>query len=361
MAIEARHALGLDETGTILWVTDMGWVMGSFLIAAAFANGATAVFFDGTPDWPDPDRLWACCQRAGVSVLGVSPTLIRSLMRYGPSWPDSHDFEALCAIGSTGEPWNGEPWRWCFRHIGKQRVPIVNLSGGTECGGGLVSGSTVLPCKPTSFNGPALGMATDVVDDEGRPVRGAVGELVVRAPWPGMTKGIWQDGQRYLETYWLRFPGLWQQGDFAYIDSEGYWYLLGRSDDTIKLAGKRVGPAEIESALVQDDDVVEAAAIGIPDDIAGEALLAFVVLRAGTDAEDVCDRLTREVRTVLGPALVPKQILSVDELPKTRSGKILRRVLKSVYLDLPLGDLSSLDSVTVLDSLPTHAGRRPTG
>ena len=352
LSSEARHAMDFDETGRLLWVTDMGWVMGSFVIASAFGNGGTAVFFEGTPDWPEPDRLWQVCERAGVTLLGISPTAVRSLLRHGDSWPDQHHLESLRTIASTGEPWNTDPWLWCFRHVGKERIPVLNFSGGTECGGGLVAGSMGMAVKPTAFNGPALGVATDVVDDDGRPVRGQVGELVVRAPWPGMTNGLWGDNEKYLDTYWRRFPGLWHQGDFAYVDGAGYWYLLGRSDDTIKLSGKRVGPAEVETALVGDEDVIEAAAVGVPDQVAGEALLAFVVARGGADGDALRSRLKVRVRADLGASLVPKEICVVAELPKTRSGKILRRVLRAVYLGLPTGDLSSLDNPGSLADLP---------
>ena len=270
VAIEARHGFGLDEAGTLLWLTDMGWIMGSFVVAAALLNGGTAAMFEGTPDWPEPDRLWSVASRLDVTMLGISPTLIRSLMRHGEKWPEAHELGRLQVLGSTGEPWNLEPWTWCFRHVGKERVPIVNVSGGTECGGSLLSGSVMLPVKPMSFTGPPLGMATDVVDDDGKSVRGKVGELVVRAPWPGMAKGLWREPERYLDSYWRRYQNMWHQGDFAYIDPDGFWYVLGRSDDTMNIAGKRVGPAEVESIMVDDDDVIEAAAVGVPDPVKGE-------------------------------------------------------------------------------------------
>ena len=351
--IEARHGFGLDETGTLLWLTDMGWVMGTFVIAAAFANGATAAMFEGTPDWPDPDRLWAVASRLGVTVLGVSPTVIRSLMRHGTRWPQAHDLGRLQAIGSTGEPWNLDPWMWCFRHVGNERVPIVNISGGTECGGSLVSGSVLLPMKPMSFCGPTMGVATDVVDAAGAPLRGDVGELVVRAPWPGMTKGLWREPERYLDSYWRRYPGFWHQGDFAYTDPDGFWYLLGRSDDTMNVAGKRVGPAEIESIAAGDEDVVEAAAIGVPDAVKGEGIVLFVVLLGDVDFDQVKRRLVDRFRDELGPTLVPQLIVAALELPKTRSGKIMRRLVRSVYLGEPHGDVSSLENPAALDCIPT--------
>ena len=353
VAVEARHGFGLDETGTLLWLTDMGWVMGTFAVATALLNGGTAAMFEGAPDWPEPDRLWSVAARLGVTVLGVSPTLIRSLMRHGEKWPQAHELGRLRALGSTGEPWNLEPWTWCFRHVGKERIPIVNVSGGTECGGTLLSGCVTLPVKPMSFSGPTLGMATDVVDDDGKSVRGEVGELVVRAPWPGMTKGLWREPERYLDSYWRRYQKIWHQGDFAYVDSDGFWYVLGRSDDTMNVAGKRVGPAEVESIVVDDDDVVEAAAVGVPDPMKGEAMVVFLVLRDGADLREATTRLAGRVRAVLGPALAPKAIRAVTELPKTRSGKVLRRLARAVYLGQPLGDTSSLENPESLENFPT--------
>jgi acetyl-CoA synthetase len=272
-------------------------------------------------------------------------------MRSGEKWPERHDLDQLRAIGSTGEPWNLEPWMWCFRHVAKERVPIVNLSGGTECGGTLVSGSVLLPVKPMSFAGPTLGIVTDVVDEHGESVRGSVGELVVRAPWPGMTKSLWREPQRYHESYWHRYPGMWHQGDFAYVDPDGYWYLLGRSDDTMNVAGKRIGPAEIESSVVDDDDVIEAAVVGVPDPLKGEAIVLYVVLRDGAEVEAIQPRLAERLRADLGPSVMPKVVRAVPELPKTRSGKVLRRLVRASYLGEPLGDVSSLENPEALEHL----------
>jgi acetyl-CoA synthetase len=352
VALEARHGMGVDESSAMLWLTDMGWVMGSFVITAALTNGGTAVFFEGVPDWPEPDRLWAVAERSATTVLGISPTVVRALMAHGETWPDRHDLPDLRAIGSTGEPWNIEPWHWCAEHVGKGRVPIVNISGGTEIGGSLLCGSIYLPVKPASFTGPTLGIAADVVDEQGRPVRGEIGELVVRSVWPGMTKSFWRDEERYLDAYWRRFPGIWHHGDLAYVDADGYWYLLGRSDDTIKVAGKRLGPAEVESLLVADDRVIEAAAIGVPDDVKGEALVCFVVLHEGQDARAAVPALRDVVSAALGKAMAPRAVHVVPALPKTRNGKILRRVARASYIGAPPGDLTSIEDAAVLEDWP---------
>lgn len=351
-AQEARHGLGVDENARLLWLTDMGWVMGSYVITAALTNGGTAVFFEGVPDHPEPDRLWAVAARSRTTVLGIAPTVVRALMGKGDEWPARHDLSKLQAIGTTGEPWNIEPWWWCFRHIAGERIPIVNMSGGTECGASILASTLVSPIKPAAFSSNTLGMAADVVDDDGNPVREEVGELVVRRPWPGMTKGFWGDDDRYEDTYWSRFPGLWQQGDFAYIDPDGFWYLLGRSDDTIMLAGKRVGPAEVESVLVDDDDVIEAAAVGVPDDVKGESLVCFVTVRPDADLDGIGARLAQVVVDGHGPTMRPKAVHVVDELPRTRNGKVMRRVAKATYLGEQLGDVTALDNPETLAGFP---------
>lgn len=352
VALETRHAMSVDETARVLWLTDMGWIMGPFVITAALSNGGTAVFFEGTPDHPEPDRLWAVAERSRATLLGVSPTIVRALMGAGEQWPLRHDLSSLRAIGSTGEPWNVDPWLWCLRNVGRERVPIVNVSGGTEIGGSLLCGATYLPAKPASFAGPTLGVATDVVDAAGNPVRGEIGELVVRRPWPGMTKAFWEGKERYLDTYWRRFANIWHHGDLAYVDEDGFWFLLGRSDDTIKIAGKRLGPAEVESLLVAEDGVVEAAAVGVPDPVKGEGVVCFVVLAPGAEPEATRSSVAAAVVRSLGKPMAPREVHVVAALPKTRNGKVMRRVARAVYLGNDPGDLSALEDETVLQSWP---------
>ena len=342
---DAGYLFDLGTSDRFFWLTDMGWVMGTILILGGLTNGATLVLFEGTPDYPKPDRLWAVAERHRVSVMGLSPTAVRALMPHGTEWPLQHELSELRIFGSTGEPWNPEPYRWVFEHVGRGTVPIINYSGGTEISGGIVTSFPIAPIKPCSFNGPTPGMAADVFGDDGRPIRGQVGELVITKPWPGMTAGFWKDPDRYLETYWSRWPDVWVHGDWAYIDEEGFWFVTGRSDDTLKIAGKRVGPAEVESVLVSHPAVAEAAAIGVPHEIKGEAVVCFAVLRPGVaPTEKLRTEISDLVAHQMGKALKPERVLFAAELPKTRSAKIMRRVIRATHLGKDPGDLSSLDN-----------------
>jgi acetyl-CoA synthetase len=355
-AQDMAHAFDIQPGDTMYWVSDIGWMMGPWELFGMSLLGGTSVLYDGALDYPGPDRLWALVERHGVNILGVSPTLIRALMKHGDGPVRAHDLSSLRILGSTGEPWNPEPWRWLFDTAGGGRVPIINYSGGTEVSGGLVAGNVITPLKPAAFAGPPPGIAADVVDDQGRPVRNRVGELVVRAPWIGMTRGFWRDAERYEQTYWSRFPGVWVHGDWAVIDDDGLWYILGRSDDTIKIAGKRLGPAEVESVLVEHEAVLEAAAIGVPDEMKGQALVCFCVLRAGHTPDAALEReLTALVAARLGKPLKPAAVLFVPDLPKTRNAKVMRRVIRSAYLGDPPGDLSSLENPQAVTAIAAQA------
>jgi acetyl-CoA synthetase len=346
------HAFDVHAGERMFWVSDIGWMMGPWELLGMTLLGGSIVTYDGALDHPGPDRLWAIVERHQVNILGVSPTLIRSLMRHGDGPVRAHALGSLRILGSTGEPWNPESWRWLFEVAGGGRLPIINYSGGTEVSGGLVAGNVLTPLKPAAFAGPPPGIAADVVDDQGRPVRNAVGELVVRAPWIGMTRGFWRDAERYEQTYWSRFPGVWVHGDWAAIDEDGLWYILGRSDDTIKIAGKRLGPAEVESVLAEHPAVIESAAIGIPDPLKGQALACFCVLRPEVvPDEGLKDALTSLVASRLGKPLRPEAIEFVRELPKTRNAKIMRRVIRSAYLGEPAGDLSSLENPAAVEGI----------
>ncbi len=347
-AQDMAMAFDLDEDATLMWVTDMGWLMGPWMVFGALLLGATIVLCEGTPDYPDAGRLWRIVERHGVTHLGLSPTLVRLLMGSRDAVPRSGALDTLRVFGSTGEAWNETPWLWLFETVGQGRRPIVNYSGGTEIGGGILACFPGLPQTACGFNGPIPGMAADVVDGDGRPVRGSVGELVLRQPWPGMTRGFWNDDERYEDTYWSTLPGLWVHGDWASMDSDGYWFVHGRSDDTIKVAGKRLGPSEFESALVSHPLVAEAVAVGVPDAIKGEAVVCFVTLhdqRSGQDGWSMWEtELSDHVARLLGKPLRPARIHLLSQIPKTRNGKILRRVVRNAYLGRPMGDLSSMEN-----------------
>lgn len=302
-AQDMAHCFDLQESDTLFWLTDMGWMMGPWAVSGALMLGATLLIYEGATDYPDTDRMWALASKHKVTVMGISPTVVRSLMTHGDEPVKRHDLSALRVLGSTGEPWNAGPWRWLFEVVGDSRLPIINYSGGTEISGGIIGAATITPIKPCSFSGPVPGMAADVVDDSGAPVRGRVGELIIRQPWPGMTRGFWNEPERYESSYWARFPGVWTHGDFAAIDGDGFWYILGRSDDTIKVAGKRLGPAEVESAAVAHPSVAEAAAIGAPHPVKGEVVNVFVVLKPGVEvSEALRDEIKAAVARALGPA-----------------------------------------------------------
>lgn len=354
-AQDLLHGFDLQPDERLCWITDMGWMMGPWLVFGSLLLGTTMVLYDGAPDHPHPGRLWDLVRSQRITTLGVSPTLIRALMKSPPP-PEPH-LASLRKFGSTGEPWNPDPWLYLFRDVGRGARPILNYSGGTEISGGILCGNVLTPQGPCSFAGPLPGMAADVIDDAGHSVIGQVGELVLRAPWIGMTRGFWNDRQRYLDTYFTRGPHLWVHGDFARVDPDGQWYILGRSDDTLKIAGKRLGPAEVESLLVADPAVAEAIALGIPDDTKGEALLCLCVLRPGhAPNDDLRQRLTRLLAAELGKPLAPKDIRFVPELPKTRNGKLMRRIARAAVLGLPPGDTTALDNPASLTALgPTPA------
>lgn len=341
---DMAHCFDVQEDDTVFWMTDMGWMMGPWEVFGGLILGARMLFFDGVPTYPDVGRVWSLVEKHRVSLLGVSPTYVRAIMPHGAQPVQRHDLSSLRVLGSTGEAWNPGPWHWFFETVGDRKVPIINYSGGTEISGGIVLSTLLRPMKACSFSGPPPGMASDVVDEQGNPVRGAVGELVVRQPWIGMTRGFWKDPDRYIETYWSKIPNVWVHGDFAAIDSDGQWYILGRSDDTIKVAGKRVGPAEVESVLVSNSSVAEAAAVGVPDDVKGEAIVAFVVLQPGVEpSEALRSELHALVTNEMGKPLAPKKVLFVEDIPKTRNAKLMRRVIRAAFLGESPGDLSSLE------------------
>jgi acetyl-CoA synthetase len=347
----------------LYWMTDMGWMMGPWQVFGTLLLSATMFLYDGAPDYPAPNRVWAMVERHNISLLGLAPTFVRALMKFGDEPVKKYSLKSLRAFGSTGEPWNPTSWLWLFNSVGNGRLPIINYSGGTEISGGILMGNFLAPEKPASFAGPLPGMDADVVDEDGNPVRGRVGELVIRKPWIGMTRGFWNDPKRYLDTYWSRFPNVWVHGDFCAIDDDGLWYILGRSDDVIKVAGKRLGPAEVESALARHPAVQESAAIGVPDEVKGESVVCFVMLKAGYQGYTETGRdvsvkrleIENELRELLtnelGKALLPKAIYFVNDLPRTRNAKIMRRVARAVYLGNEPGDLSALENPKAVEEI----------
>jgi acetyl-CoA synthetase len=354
IAREACYQADARPGDVIHFATDMGWIMGPWTVVGGGAMGARIVFAEGAPDWPH-DRLWRLIEQERVSILGCSPTLIRALVPHGD--PQA-DLSSLRLVLTTGEPWNPDPYMWLHERVGGGRCPIINASGGTEIGACFLSPSVAMPIKACSLGFAALGMAMDVVDDDGVSLAGTgeVGELVCRQPFPGMTRGFWRDRERFLDTYWRRFPGIWTHGDWASVDADGYWFLHGRSDDTLNIAGKRIGPAEIESAVVAHPAVAEAAAVGIPHEVKGEVAWVFCVLVPGTPgSDDLADELRALVAGDLGKAFAPERVVFVSGLPKTRSAKIVRRAVRATALGRDPGDVSSVENPEVLDEIAARA------
>lgn len=346
----------------IHWVTDMGWMMGPWLIFGATILGATAFIYEGAPDWPGPDRLWAMIERHALNQVGLSPTLIRALKAFGDNPLEGKDLSSLKSFASTGEPWNPDPWHWLFERVGNSTVPIINYTGGTEISGGILMDNPLRPIKPAGFGAPCPGLAVDVVDDTGASVCDKVGELAIRTPWIGMTRGFWNDadGSRYHETYWGRFDGVWIHGDWAVVDDGGHWWILGRSDDTINVGGKRVGPAEFESVLVNHPAVMEAGTVGVPHEVKGAEVVCFCILAPGAPYQDASEDTAQKLRQTLSDAVAvelgrplrPGRIIFVDDLPRTRSAKVMRRVLRAAYLGEDPGDTSSLVNPESVEALP---------
>jgi acetyl-CoA synthetase len=329
------------------WCTaDPGWITGhSYLVYGPMINGATSFLFEGGPSYPYPNRWWQCIERYGITLFYTAPTAIRGLMRFGEAWPNKHDLSSLRLLGSVGEPINPEAWRWYHRVIGKERCPIMDTWWQTETGAFMITPTPVVPLKPGSGTRPFFGQEAEIVDEHGNPVPDDTeGYLTLKNPWPAMLRTIYGDPDRYIAQYWSRFPGRYTTGDSAKRDKDGYYWIIGRVDDVIKVSGHRLGTAEIESALVSHPAVAEAAAIGLPHDLKGQAIHTFVLLRAGfAPSPELAEELRQHVATHMGPIARPEDVKFVDKLPKTRSGKIMRRVLKARAQGLPEGDISTLE------------------
>jgi acetyl-CoA synthetase len=340
-ASEVAYGFEMGPGRIFCWITDMGWIMGPLSIIGTHATGGTLLLYEGSPDVPDHGRLWRLAERHHVSMLGVSPTLVRTLKAAGAV--PTADLSAVRVLGSTGEPWDPASYEWLARDVFGGRVPVINFSGGTEVGGSFLCPYPVEEIRSCSLGGPALGMDVDVVDEQARPVRGRIGELVCRQPWPAMTRGIWRGDDRYLEAYWSTFPGLWRHGDHTLVDDDG-WFILGRSDDVMNVAGKRIAPAEVEAVAADDEAVAEAAVVGIPDATKGEAVWVFYVARGEADDKAVAGRVRAKVAAELGKPFAPSRVVRVRQLPKTRSAKILRRAIRAAVLDTDPGDLSGAEN-----------------
>jgi acetyl-CoA synthetase len=332
----------LRKGETLMWVTDFGWMMGPWVVFGGLLLRNPIGMIEGAPDYPSWDRLFKFVEDEEIGVLGLSPTLIRALR----SKNMEINYHPPRIFGSTGEPLDEKSWLWLFKEYGKRRVPIVNYSGGTEISGGILGCYVVKEIRPSSFNGQSPGINAEVFDENGKPVRDRVGELVVLSPWPGMTRGFWKSPERYLATYWSKWEKVWVHGDLAVRTSDGFFYIIGRADDTIKVSGKRIGPAEIEGVLNSHEKVIESACIGVPDEIKGEKVICFSVAKGVTGEE-----LKRFSEEKLGRAISPSEVYIVSSLPKTRNAKIMRRLIRNAYLNLPLGDVSSLENAESLNEI----------
>ncbi|HQQ68926.1 MAG TPA: AMP-binding protein [Alicycliphilus sp.] len=341
-ALDLAICMDLKPEDRFLWMSDMGWLVGPILVFGGLLVGATVVLAEGAPNYPQPDRLWRLIERHRVSYLGLAPTVARLSMSLDDAALAALDLTSLRVIVSTGEPWTPEAWMWTFERVGHGKVPLLNYSGGTEVGG-ILTGTVIHPLKPCAFAGPVPGTGADVVDAEGASVGpGVTGELVMRSPSIGLTRGLWHDRKRYLESYWSRLPDMWVHGDFASRDADSMWYVHGRSDDTLKIAGKRTGPSEIEALLMATGLLQDAAAIGVPDPVKGTAVVCICVPRPGVDPASAVATLSAAVVAGLGGAFRPAQVVLVDDLPRTRNMKMMRRVVRASWLGDDPGDLSTL-------------------
>jgi len=336
------------------WVSDIGWMMGPWTLIGNHAFGGTVFMYEGAPDHPEPDRFWEMIDRHDLTQFGISPTAIRALREHGDHWIEQHDLSSLRLLGSTGEPWDRESWEWFYEAVGNGETPIINISGGTEILGCFLMPMPTQPLKPCSLGGPGLGMDIDIVDADGDSVAddNERGYLVARDSCPSMTKGLWSGDERYLQEYWSTWEGLWDHGDWAQKDEDGFWFLHGRADDALNVAGRKVGPAEVEGVLTEHDAVTQAAVVGVPDETTGTAVVAFVI---PNPAYEPSGKLARELRELVGreqgKPFRPRGVHFVDDLPRTQSGKIIRRAVKSVAAGEDPGDLSSMENPAALEGL----------
>ena len=347
---------GFDQkpSDRFFWVSDIGWMMGPWTLIGNHAFGGTVFMYEGAPDHPEPDRFWEMIDRHSLTQFGISPTAIRALRKEGDDWVEDHDLSSLRILGSTGEPWDPESWKWFYENVGGGEAPIINISGGTEIFGCFLMPMPTQPLKPTTLGGPGLGMDIDIVDEDGDSIKDTNerGYLVARDSCPSMTKSLWSGDERYLEEYWSTWDDVWDHGDWALMDEDGMWFLLGRADDALNVAGRKVGPAEIESVLMDHDDVNQSAAVGVPDETTGTAVVCYVIPEEDADTGD---KLRGKLRTLVGQEhgkpFRPKEILFVEDLPRTQSGKIIRRAVSAAHQGEDPGDLSSMENPEALEEI----------
>jgi len=353
-AKEVYFGMDLKPSDRFFWVSDIGWMMGPWTLMGTHAHGGTMVMYEGAPDHPDPDRFWQLIDDHGITQFGISPTAIRALRKRGDEWVEDYDLSSLRILGSTGEPWDPESWLWFYEEVGGGDTPIINISGGTEIMGCFLMPMPITPLKPCTLGGPGLGMDIDIVDREGDSIAdtGERGFLVARDSCPSMTKSLWSGDERYLEEYWSSFEDLWDHGDWAQKDEDGFWFLHGRADDALNVAGRKVGPAEVEGAAMEHPAVNQAAAVGAPDDTTGTAVVLYTVLGEGeTESDDLREAIRDTVGEELGKPFRPREVLFVDAFPKTQSGKIIRRAIAGIYRGEDLGDMSSIENPDALDEI----------
>ncbi|QSW98405.1 AMP-binding protein [Haloterrigena alkaliphila] len=353
-AKEVYFGMDLKPADRFFWVSDIGWMMGPWTLIGTHTFGGTVFMYEGAPDHPEPDRFWEMIDRHELTQFGISPTAIRALRKHGDDWLEGHDLSSLRLLGSTGEPWDPESWRWFYENVGGGEAPIINISGGTEICGCFLMPMPTQPLKPCTLGGPGLGMDIDIVDRDGNSVteENQRGFLVARDSCPSMTKSLWSGDERYLNEYWSTFEDRWNHGDWAQQDADGFWFLHGRADDALNVAGRKVGPAEVEGALIDHESVNQAAAIGAPDDTTGTAVVTYVILEDGyEESDDLREELRAQVGEELGKPFRPRDVLFVDDLPKTQSGKIIRRAIEATYTGEDLGDMSSIENPAALEEL----------
>ena len=363
VAFTHKYVFDLHPETDVYWcAADIGWVTGhSYIVYGPLANGATSVMYEGAPDFPGKDRWWSIVARYGVTILYTAPTAIRTFMKWGTQYPEGHDLSSLRLLGSVGEPINPEAWIWYHTYVGGGRCPVVDTWWQTETGAIMISplpGATTL--RPGSATFPLPGIGAEVVDEKGHPVEHGGGYLTLTEPWPSMLRGIYGDPERYRATYWSRFEGRYFAGDGARVDADGYFWLLGRVDDVMNVSGHRVSTTEVESALVDHPTVAEAAVVGAKDETTGQAIIAFVTVKAGVDAaREHGEALRQHVAKRIGPVARPKTVIFTDDLPKTRSGKIMRRLLRDVAEGRDLGDTTTLADASVVDEIKRRAAATP--